>query len=54
MIIASPAKKEISIPLQPMASAVAFLATKDHQEDQPSAVDLVTISPRNKGKLSET
>jgi hypothetical protein len=54
MIIASPAKKEISIPLQPMASAVAFLPTKDHQEDQPSAVDLVTISPRNKGKLSET
>ncbi|CEP20077.1 hypothetical protein [Parasitella parasitica] len=52
MIIASPAKKEIPIPLQPMAS-VSSTTTSSHNSNntklnaQEAAVDLVTLNSRN-------
>lgn len=48
MIIASPAKKEISIPLQPMTSAVSSLSLFEAEE--AAAVDLVSVKSRNKSK----
>lgn len=62
MIIASPAKKEISIPLQPMTSAVSSPPTSSNTNNtnnnnnvlgETAAVDLVTINNRNNnGKLT--
>ncbi|KAG2202209.1 hypothetical protein INT47_002128 [Mucor saturninus] len=46
MIIANPAKKEISIPLQPMTSAVS---SNLYPVEETAAVDLVTVNSRNKG-----
>ncbi|CAO3607422.1 unnamed protein product [Mucor hiemalis] len=48
MIIASPAKKEISIPLQPMTSAVSSLSLFEAEEAE--AVDLVSVKSRSKGQ----
>lgn len=48
MIIASPAKKEISIPLQPMTSAVSSLSLFEAEE--AAAVDLVSVKSRNKSQ----
>jgi hypothetical protein len=51
MIIASPAKKEISIPLQPMTSAVSSSNTLNlFDVEEAAAVDLVTVNSRNNGK----
>jgi hypothetical protein len=51
MIIASPAKKEISIPLQPMTSAVSSDTNNNLFEiEEAAAVDLVTVNSRSKGK----
>lgn len=47
MIIASSAKKEISIPLQPMTSAVS--SSNLYPVEETAAVDLVTVNSRNKG-----
>lgn len=47
MIIANPAKKEISIPLQPMTSAVS---SNIYPVEEAAAVDLVTVNSRKKGK----
>ncbi|KAI9468971.1 MAG: hypothetical protein EXX96DRAFT_99983 [Benjaminiella poitrasii] len=57
MIIASPAKKEISIPLQPISSAISsssnnskFNIIYDDIEQEETAVDFVTINGRHKGQ----
>jgi hypothetical protein len=54
MIIASPAKKEISIPLQPMTSAVSSPTSSNTNNviGETAAVDVVTINSRNNnGKI---
>lgn len=61
MIIASPAKKEISIPLQPMTSVSSSTNTSNNNNNnskinlvvEEAAVDLVTVNARN-GKLEIT
>lgn len=60
MIIASPAKKEISIPLQPMTSVSSSTTTASNNNNnnnpkinlvaEETAVDIVTVNARN-GKL---
>lgn len=51
MIIASPAKKEISIPLQPMTSAVSSPTSSNANNanvlGETAAVDVVTVNSRN-------
>lgn len=55
MIIASPAKKEISIPLQPMTSVSSTTTNNNNNNNsnntkinvEEAAVDLVTINGRN-------
>lgn len=49
MIIASSAKKEISIPLQPMTSVSSSNSIYSVEETAP--VDLVTVNSRNKGNI---
>lgn len=51
MIIANPAKKEISIPLQPMTSAVS--SSNLYPVEEAAAADLVTVNSRNEGLLIE-
>lgn len=57
MIIASLAKKEISIPLQTMTSTVVSssfnkLKEEQQQEEEVTTVDVVTINNRNQhGKI---
>ncbi|KAG2229605.1 hypothetical protein BDF21DRAFT_379632 [Thamnidium elegans] len=47
MIIASSAKKEISIPLQPMTSVSS--SNNIYSVEETAPVDLVTVNSRNKG-----
>lgn len=53
MIIASPAKKEISIPLQPMTSVSSTTTNNNNNSNntkinvEEAAVDLVTVNGRN-------
>ena len=54
MIIATSAKKEISIPLQPMTSAVSSSNKFNLFEvEEAAAVDLVTVNSRNQGKAKQ-
>lgn len=49
MIIASSAKKEISIPLQPMTSVSS--SNNIYSVEETAPVDLVTVNSRNKGNI---
>lgn len=49
MIIASSAKKEISIPLQPMTSVSS--SNNIYSVEETAPVDLVTVNSRNKGNV---
>ncbi|KAI9358716.1 hypothetical protein BD770DRAFT_67798 [Pilaira anomala] len=49
MIIASSAKKDISIPLQPMTSVSSANNNNLYPVQETAPVDLVTINSRNKG-----
>lgn len=57
MIIASPAKKEISIPLQPMTSAVSSPTSSNANNanvlGETAAVDVVTVNSRNNNGQSD-
>lgn len=51
MIVASPAKKEISIPLQPMTSAVSSSNKLNlFETEEAASVDLVTVNSRSNGQ----